>query len=117
MPLGFRIIARVMNLRSCFTCIATGDQGIFVARELIEQIGGVPEQPLMEDVEISLRLRRLAPPTCLRASIETSRRRWERSGLVRTTWQMLRLRSAYALGASAESLFVRYYKRGSLGIL
>ena len=57
-PLGFRIIARVMNLRSCFTCIATGDQGIFVARELIEQIGGVPEQPLMEDVEISLRLRR-----------------------------------------------------------
>ena len=116
-PLGFRIIARVMNLRSCFTCIATGDQGIFVARELIEQIGGVPEQPLMEDVELSLRLRRLAPPTCLRASLETSRRRWDRGGLVRTTWQMLRLRSAYALGASAESLFVRYYKRGSLGIL
>ena len=111
MPLGFGIIALVMNLRSCFTCIATGDQGIFVARELIERIGGVPEQPLMEDIELSLRLRRLAPPICLRASLETSRRRWQRGGLVRTTWQMLRLRSAYALGASAESLFLSYYDR------
>lgn len=109
-PLEFRIIASVMNARSCLTCIATGDQGLFVARNLLEMIGGVPNQPLMEDIELSLRLRRLAPPTCLPACLQTSRRRWEERGLVNVTRQMIRLRLAYCLGASAEALAEEYYR-------
>lgn len=89
--------------------IATGDQGIFAARELLEQVGGVPNQLLMEDIELSLRLRRLAPPVCLTARLQTSRRRWEKYGLVDVTLQMARLRLAYYLGASAEALAERYY--------
>lgn len=106
---ALRMIARSMNLRSRLTCIATGDQGIFVARELIEQIGGVPRQPLMEDIELSLRLRRISPPTCVRQVLHTSARRWRTRGVVRATLQMLRLRTAYALGASPESLAEVYY--------
>lgn len=109
-PLGCRIIASVMNVRSRLTCIATGDQGIFAARALLEQIGGVPNQPLMEDIELSLRLRRLAPPTCLTARLQTSRRRWEEGGLVDVTGQMVRLRFNYFLGASAQALAQQYYR-------
>ncbi len=109
-PLEFRIIASAMNSRSRLTCIATGDQGIFAARDFLERIDGVPNQPLMEDIELSLRLRRLAPPTCLTARLQTSRRRWEEGGLVDVTRQMLRLRAAYYLGASACALAQRYYR-------
>ncbi len=108
-PSAYRIIASVMNSRSRLTCIATGDQGIFAARALLEQIGGVPNQPLMEDIELSLRLRRLAPPVCLATRLQTSRRRWEESGLVDVTSQMVRLRFAYYFGASAQALAQRYY--------
>ena len=46
----FKMIALFMNLRSRLSGIATGDQGIFLARELYEQIGGIPDIPLMDDV-------------------------------------------------------------------
>ena len=108
-PPQFKIIASVMNLRSRLTCIATGDQGIFAARDFLEQIGGIPNQPLMEDIELSIRLRRLAPPICLTARLQSSRRRWEEGGLAGVTRQMVRLRTAYYLGASAEALAEQYY--------
>ncbi len=105
---GLRLIARMMNLRSRLTCIATGDQGIFAARALLEEAGGVPEQPLMEDIELSRALRHLAPPVCLAACLQTSPRRWHAGGLVRVVFRMFCLRLAYAFGASAETLARRY---------
>ena len=56
-----------MNLRSRLTGIATGDQAIFVRRAAFEALGGYAPIPLMEDVELSRRLRRLGAPACLRA--------------------------------------------------
>ena len=106
---GLRLIASTTNLRARLTCIATGDQGIFASRALLREIGGVPNQPLMEDIELSLRLRQAAPPTLVKPRIQTSARRWREKGLLRVTWQNTRLRSAYALGASSEALARRYY--------
>ena len=94
-----RLVERLMNHRSCLTGIATGDQGIFVARAGFEAVGGYPEIPLMEDIALSKALRRRARPLCLRTPIETSSRRWEERGLLRTILLMWRLRLAYALGA------------------
>ena len=54
------------DIRSRWTGIATGDQGIFVRRDQFLEMGGFPMQPLMEDVALSQRLRRLAAPACLR---------------------------------------------------
>jgi len=51
------VVAAMMNLRSAFTGIATGDQGIFVERALFESLGGFAPLPLMEDIELSRRLR------------------------------------------------------------
>ena len=51
----YRVIEQAMKWRSFATGIATGDQGIFVHRRLLDAVGGVPDQPLMEDVELSIR--------------------------------------------------------------
>ena len=103
-----RIVAALMNLRSRLTGIATGDQALFVRRETFECVGGFPDQPLMEDVELCRRLRRIAPPCCLRARVATSGRRWETRGVWRTILLMWRLRWRYWRGESAESLAAAY---------
>lgn len=109
-PTMLRLIAATMNLRSRLTGVATGDQAIFCRRAAFDAVGGFPSQPLMEDVEISKRLRRLGPPACLRARVTTSGRRWERHGVARTVLLMWRLRLAYFLGVDATRL-VRHYPR------
>lgn len=106
---AFRIIESMMNLRSCFTAIATGDQGIFVTRELFNRLGGFPNQPLMEDVAISRQLRKHRKPACIRnARLQTSSRRWEQNGTLQTIWLMWRLRLRYWLGADPAALARRY---------
>jgi rSAM/selenodomain-associated transferase 2 len=101
-------IARCMNLRSRLTGIATGDQAMFVRRGLFDRVGGFPEQPLMEDVELSRRLGRVSAPLCLRAKVTTSGRRWQQHGVCRTILLMWQLRFAYWRGVSAAVLARRY---------
>jgi rSAM/selenodomain-associated transferase 2 len=107
----FPVIAGAMNLRSRWTGIATGDQGIFVARELFERVRGYPPIALMEDIALSALLRRHGPPYCIRARATTSGRRWEKHGVFRTMLLMWRLRLAYALGADPTKLALRYVSR------
>ncbi len=104
----FRIIERTMNMRSCITGVATGDQAIFVSRESIDIVGGYPQLPLMEDVEFSKRLRKLGWPACIKRQVITSSRRWEDRGVLRTMLLMWRLRLLFFLGVSAEKLVKQY---------
>ncbi len=104
----FRMIERAMNLRSRWTGIATGDQGLFVRRDWFERVGGFPEIALMEDVALSRSLGRLGRPANLRVRLGTSSRRWERDGILRTVLLMWSLRLCFALGASPEALARRY---------
>lgn len=99
------VVGAAMNLRSRITGIATGDQGIFVTRELFARVGGYPAIPLMEDVALCTTLKRVAGrPACLAERIETSGRRWEAHGPWRTIFTMWRLRLAFAFGADPERL-------------
>ena len=102
------LVARLMNLRSRLTGIATGDQAIFMTRAAFDAVGGFPDQPLMEDIELSRRLRRLGAPACLRARVTTSGRRWETRGIWRTIVLMWRLRLLYAVGVAPERLARSY---------
>jgi rSAM/selenodomain-associated transferase 2 len=102
------IVGAMMNLRSRLTGIATGDQALFMTRTLFEQVGGFPEQPLMEDVEICKRLKHITPPVCLRDRVVTSGRRWDQRGGWRTICLMWQLRWAYWRGVPADQLAVRY---------
>lgn len=105
-----KVIAFCMNRRSRLTGVATGDQAIFVRRGLFEQIGGFPEQPLMEDIALSQRLLAYSRPACLRPPIATSGRRWETRGVWATMFLMWRLRLAYWRGASPEALARSYHR-------
>jgi len=80
----YRVVERMMNLRSRLTSMITGDQGMFVRRDLFERVGGFPEIALMEDLAISEHLKRIARPACLDGRVVTSCRRWERDGVWRT---------------------------------
>ena len=98
------LIARMMNWRSRVTGIATGDQAMFVRASVFRELGGFATMPLMEDVELSRRLRRRGRPACLRLRVTTSARRWQRHGVLRTVLMMWRLRLAYFLGVEPERL-------------
>ncbi|CAA0094909.1 Uncharacterised protein [Zhongshania aliphaticivorans] len=104
----FFVIAWFMNWRSRLTGIATGDQGIFVRRDVFEELRGFPEQDLMEDIALSTKLRKRSAPACLRLKIITSGRRWQRRGICKTVILMWRLRLLYWLGVSADKLAKRY---------
>jgi len=108
----FRLIGAMINIRSCLTGIATGDQGLCLRRTLFESVGGFPEIPLMEDVALSRVLRARARPRCLPVRLTTSSRRWERNGTWRTIWQMWALRWAYWRGADPAELARRYRGHG-----
>lgn len=98
------VVATLMNVRSRLSGIATGDQALFVRRATFESLGGFAPLPLMEDVELSTRLRALARPACLRSRVQTSGRRWDQNGAWRTIFLMWRLRWRYWRGESAHHL-------------
>ncbi|MDZ7851106.1 MAG: TIGR04283 family arsenosugar biosynthesis glycosyltransferase [Halomonas sp.] len=102
------VIAAAMNLRSRLTGIATGDQALFMTRDAFDAVGGFPDQPLMEDIEISCRLKRLSPPACLRDKVISSGRRWDQNGAWATIRLMWQLRWRYWRGASADDLAREY---------
>jgi rSAM/selenodomain-associated transferase 2 len=106
-----KVIGAMISLRSRVTKIATGDQAIFVRRDVFEAIGGYPEIPLMEDVAFSRALRRMGRVACLHSRVITSARRWEAEGVWRTILKMWTLKSLYLLGVSPFRL-KRYYADG-----
>lgn len=102
------LVASMMNLRSWLTGIATGDQAMFMSRQIFFEFDGFPDQPLMEDVELSKRLRCISRPACIRSRAVTSGRRWEMRGIWRTIVLMWQLRWSYWRGVDAACLAERY---------
>ena len=107
---GLPVIAMSMNWRSRLTKICTGDQGMFFHQDLLDEF---PDQPLMEDIELSKRLKRRHSEKFvpLKSFISTSPRRWQQRGVVRTIITMWSYRIRYYLGTSAETLYAEYYQR------
>ena len=105
-----KVVGIMINQRSRLMRIATGDQAIFVKRSLFERLGGYPDQPLMEDIELCKRLKPVSKPACLTRQVTTSARRWQQNGHVRTIFLMWHLRFDYWRGVSPDTLQQRYYK-------
>lgn len=106
--MAFRVIETAISWRSRLSGIATGDQAIFVHKDLWRQVQGYRPLALMEDVELSHRLRRIVKPHVSRAAITTSSRRWEQRGLVRTIVLMWFMRACFFFGVSDKTL-ARWY--------
>ena len=98
------IVSRMMNWRSRLSGIATGDQALFVRRDIFVQIGGFADMPLMEDIDFSRRLKRKGATAALTATVSTSFRRWERHGPLRTILLMWALRFLYWIGVRSHTL-------------
>jgi rSAM/selenodomain-associated transferase 2 len=103
-----RVISRMMNVRSRLSGIATGDQAIFVRREVFERMRGYSHIPLMEDLDFTRRLKRQGKVAAVREPVTTSYRRWARHGPVRTIVLMWTIRLLYWLGVSPHVLS-RFY--------
>jgi rSAM/selenodomain-associated transferase 2 len=106
-----RVVAWLMNRRSRLTGISTGDQGIFVRRAPFESLGGYPDIPLMEDIELSRRLKRQGRLAALPLRVTTAARKWEREGPARTIVLMWGLRLLHFAGVSPARLHRWYYGR------
>lgn len=104
----FRLIEKMMNVRSCLTGIATGDQGIFVKKHVFNVVNGYPDIPLMEDIEISKKLKLISRPICIKEILTTSSRRWEEKGILSTVLLMWKFRLLYWMGVSADKLAAQY---------
>jgi len=102
------LVGWLMGLRSRVTGIATGDQAIFARRDAFQAAGGFPEIPLMEDIALCKRLKRVSAPLCLTERVITSGRRWEQNGVINTIVLMWRLRLAYFFGADPKELAEQY---------
>ncbi|NND80936.1 MAG: glycosyltransferase family 2 protein [Gammaproteobacteria bacterium] len=99
-----RVIAWFISKRSRLTGIATGDQAMFVSRDLFERVGGFDELPIMEDIALSKKLKQFSPPICLLSKVVTSARRWRQNGIVKTVLLMWGMRLAFFLGVPARRL-------------
>lgn len=99
--------------RSALFGLSFGDQGQFVRRAALPALGGCPDQPLMEDVELSLRLRRAGPVLHLGRNGAVSARRWQREQPARRIGAVLMLTGRYLVSrrrrALSEELFRAYY--------
>jgi len=107
-PSTLRLVASLMNWRSRLSSIATGDHGIFVRRSVFDSLGGYPEEPLMEDIDICRALKRIGKPACLALRVSTSGRRWEQRGVWRTILLMWWLRWRHWLGAPVKEIAKAY---------
>jgi len=104
-----RVVEKMMTWRSGVTRVATGDQCLFIKRHVLDKLGPFADMPLMEDVEMSKRLRRYASPLIVPEAVVTSSRRWEERGIIKTIVLMWYLRALYFFGVSPRVLVKKYY--------
>jgi len=102
--LPYQIIGAMISLRSRISRTGTGDQAIFVRRDVFDRLGGFPDFELCEDLEFSRRLKRAGRVACLRARVTTSARRWSRDGVARTVVRMWLIRAMYLAGVPPARL-------------
>ncbi|RJQ45302.1 MAG: glycosyltransferase [Nitrospiraceae bacterium] len=107
---GFRIIESAANLRARSTSLIYGDQGMFLRKSVFDHIGGFADMPLMEDIEISGRLKKQGNIVFVQPPVKVSPRRWLREGIIFTTIRDWTIAFSYKfLGISPDRL-IKYYK-------
>ena len=106
---AYRIIERMVDLRCKLFTLPYGDQAIFTTRAALQSVGGIPAIPLMEDVELALRLHRAGFQFRLLAEqVYTSPRRWQKDGIIRRTLSNWLLLLRYLTGTDPEKFMKEY---------
>lgn len=92
------------NLRAKYLNLIFGDQGIFIKKEIFDNLGGFPEIELMEDWEFSKKMAGAGELLFLDNKIYTSARRWQKNGVLKTIFLMHKIKFLYLLGFSPQRL-------------
>jgi len=103
------VAAHIINWRARLWASASGDQALFVRRDLFERLGGYRELALCEDLDFVTRLARLGRFTVVDDEVVTSARRWHGHGVARTILLMWTLRLGFRLGVNPTRL-ARWYR-------
>ena len=111
----YRLLELANDFRAVTSGISFGDQIQFFRRRPVILDALYPSQPLMEDVELSLRLKKKGRLAYLFGSHRASDRKWRTAGFGRT-WQILGLLLIYLwqrlLGRpDSVHIYRRYYKQ------
>lgn len=107
---SFRIIEWGANFRSSFTKVPYGDQGLFMKRALFEEAGGFADIPLMEDIEISKRLKKKGKIVFVKNRVRVSPRRWLKEGLVYTTLRDWMIAILFVFFKVSPKKLAQYYR-------
>ena len=100
----FRLLERLVDIRTRFFKMPYGDQGIFISRTLFSKIGGYPEQDILEDVALWRRAAQEVRPVLRKEKLVTSGRFWHHAGLFKTTLVNASVMIAFRLGVSANTI-------------
>jgi len=113
---ALKAVAFFANLRTRWERIPYGDQAPFLTAGLFRELGGFAGIPVMEDVELFLRLRKRGERIALlRERVATSPRRYEADGVAKRVLANWWLRIRYGLGASPHKLAGEYRPQAQTG--
>lgn len=107
---GFRLIETASNIRSRITSLIYGDQGMFLRKEVFHHIGGFTIIPLMEDIEISRKLRKAGKIVFIKPPITASPRRWLKEGMIYTTLRDWTIAFSYTFFKISPERLIKHYK-------
>lgn len=107
---ALRVIEWGVALRVKLLGLPYGDQAIFARRAVLEEIGGVPDTPVMEDLDLVRALRRRGRLVQLPLAVTTSARRYLEGGVWRTAGRNLLAAAAWLLGLDRRRV-AAWYRR------
>jgi rSAM/selenodomain-associated transferase 2 len=110
--MAYRIAGHLSDLYCRATGDLFGDRGMFVRRSVFDRIGGFRPLPLMEDLDLSVRLKRHGYRVrILPSSVITSSRRFHEIGIWHGGVRAWRLCRAFHKGSSADRSAAEFYRR------
>ncbi|MDD9873706.1 MAG: TIGR04283 family arsenosugar biosynthesis glycosyltransferase [Deltaproteobacteria bacterium] len=109
--LALRWVEWGLRLRLWLLRLPYGDQAVFVRRSALMQLGGVPQAPIMEDLDLVRGIQRLGGFALLRSAVTTSARRYLERGVARTVWRNTLALAGWSLGLPRARLAAWYRGR------
>lgn len=105
-----RLVEMGINMRSRIFALPYGDQAIFLNAQLFHELGGFANLPIMEDFELICRLRRKGRIAIISTPVITSKRRWQKLGIIQTIFINQVAIIAYLINISPEKI-AAWYRR------
>ncbi|XP_035676070.1 uncharacterized protein LOC118415510 [Branchiostoma floridae] len=105
-----RLVQWGTNIRASFFELPYGDQALFMTRRQFQAVGGFPEFPLLEDVEMVQQLKQHGHVAIVDGrGVVTSARRWRKHGYLKVTSMNTFILLAYKMGVHPDTLAEWYY--------